>query len=90
MPTLTILLFVVQGLCFLIWAGLSFRALFQIRAIAADRTGRMWPEPVAFLSAVGPWLRNPANRGAAWLWLTALVGVIGGAALIARVPGVTE
>ncbi len=90
MPTLTILLFVVQGLCFLLWAGLSFRALFRIRAIAARRTGRMWPGPFAFLSAAGAWLRDPANLGAAWLWLAALVVVVGCAALIPLAPGITE
>lgn len=71
-----LILLVLQGVAFLLWAGLSFRALFQIRALAAGRTGDVFPGPVSFLSAAGLWLRDPAHRDARLLWAICLLGIM--------------
>lgn len=78
-----LVLLVAQGLCFTLWAYLSFRALFQIRAIAAGRSGRPFPGPISFVSATGVWLRDPAQRVARVLWVLSLVGIMAPSVLIA-------
>jgi len=70
------LLLSIQSVCFALWAVLSYRALFQIRAIAAGRSGQVFPGPVTFLSAMGVWLNDPAHRTVRILWLLALVGTM--------------
>ena len=70
------ILLLVQGIAFLLWAFLSFRAIFQIRAMAAAQTGQDLPGPVPFMRAAGLWLRNPAHRLARWLWLLGLLGIM--------------
>lgn len=81
---------VAQGLCFIVWAAVSFRAIFQIRGIAAGRTGQMFPGPVSFLSALGIWLKDPARRGARVLWVLFLLGVMLPSVIIALRPGGIE
>ena len=50
------------GVIFLIWAAQLFRAMFQVRRIAADATGSINPGPFSTLSAWGIWLRDPERR----------------------------
>ena len=71
-----LILLICQGLFFLLWAGLSFRAIFQIRSIAAGRTGQMFPGPISFLQAMTLWLKDPAQRGTRVLWLMSLAGTM--------------
>jgi len=85
-----LILLATQGLCFVVWAVLSFRAIFQIRAIAAGRTGRMFPGPVSFLSAMGIWLKDPARRNARILWVLSLLGVMVPSVIIALRSGGIE
>jgi hypothetical protein len=76
MTQTVLILLIAQGVAFLVWAVLSFRAIFQIRAIAAGRTGQTFPGPISFLSAAGNWLRDPAHRLARILWLLSLAGIM--------------
>lgn len=71
-----------QGTCFLIWAVVFFRALFQVRRIAANATGRFNPGPVSFLRAAGIWMRDPAHRTARLIWLLSFAGLVAGTVLI--------
>ncbi|MGI3185140.1 hypothetical protein [Nioella aestuarii] len=79
-----------QGLCFALWAMLSFRAIFQIRAIAAGHTGQMFPGPFSFLSALGAWLKDPSHRGARYLWILSLIGIMTPSVIIALRAGSLE
>lgn len=90
MSMLTLFLMVLQGICFLIWASLSFRAIFQIRAIAVGQTDRLFPSPLSFLRAAAVWLRDPANRGVQVLWGAALVAVVMPSVLIAVTAPLVE
>ena len=83
-------LLIAQGLCFALWAFLSFRALFQIRAIAAGRTGQMFPGPVSFLSAMGVWLKDPSHRAARVIWVLSFLGIMAPSVIIAISAGRTE
>lgn len=85
-----VILLIAQALCFVLWAVLSFRALFQIRAIAAGRTGQMFPGPLSLLSALGVWLRDPARRGARILWTLSLLGIMVPSVIIALTRGGLE
>lgn len=77
----------VQGIAFAVWTFLSFRAIFQIRAIAASDTGQVFPGPVSFLQAMGVWLKDPAHRRIRLFWLIALICVVLPAVwLAARTP----
>ena len=49
----------VQAIVFAVWAWLVFRALFQLRARAVDRSGRAFPGLAATLEAFGAFLRAP-------------------------------
>ena len=71
MQTGMLLLLIVQGLAFAVWAFFFFRALFQIRGIAARETGRFNPGPVSFLAAARIWMRDPATRTTRLGWLVA-------------------
>lgn len=66
----------VQGLAFAAWAVFFFRALFQIRGIAARETGRFNPGPVSFLSAMRVWMRDPATRTTRLGWLAAFAVMV--------------
>lgn len=90
MDSSLVLVLIVQGLCFALWAALSFRALFQIRAIAAGRTGQMFPGPVSFLSAMGVWLSDPDHWVTRGLWVMALLGVMGPSIFLALRHGGME
>ena len=85
-----LILLIAQGLCFALWAALSFRAIFQIRAIAEGRTGQVFPGPVSFLSAMGVWMKDPLHRVARILWLLTLLGIMAPSILIALGPGGLE
>lgn len=49
----------VQAIVFAVWAWLAFRALFQLRARAARRSGRAFPGLAATLEAFGAFLNAP-------------------------------
>ncbi|MDX5358216.1 MAG: hypothetical protein LPK12_10825 [Rhodobacterales bacterium] len=49
----------VQAIVFAVWAWLAFRALFQLRARAVDRSGRAFPGLAATQEAFGAFLRAP-------------------------------
>lgn len=49
----------VQAIVFAAWAWLAFRALFQLRARAARRSGRAFPGLAATLEAFGAFLNAP-------------------------------
>ena len=66
-----LLILILQGLAFAVWAFFFFRALFQIRGIAARETGRFNPGPVSFLAAARVWMRDPATRITRLGWLAA-------------------
>lgn len=85
-----LLLLVAQGLCIVVWAALSFRAIFRIRAIAAGRTGQRFPGPVSFKSAMGVWVKEPARRNARVLWVLSLLGVMVPSVIISLRPGGIE
>ncbi|MBF9032878.1 hypothetical protein HKCCE2091_01395 [Rhodobacterales bacterium HKCCE2091] len=77
----------VQGVAFLVWAGVFFRALFAIRGCAAARTGRTFPGPIAFLSAGTDYLRDPATRRLRIVWIAAFAVMVACIALsVARLP----
>jgi len=76
MQTGMLLLLIVQGLAFAAWAFFFFRALFQIRGIAARETGRFNPGPVSFLSAASVWMRDPATRSTRLGWLAAFAVMV--------------
>jgi hypothetical protein len=71
METGMILLLILQGLAFAIWAFFFFRALFQIRAIAARETDSFNPGPVSVVAATRVWMRDPATRTTRLGWLAA-------------------
>jgi len=71
METGILLILLLQGLAFAGWAFFFFRALFQIRGIAARETGRFNPGPVSFLVAARIWMRDPATRTTRMGWLVA-------------------
>lgn len=62
MTTATIIRLTLQFLVFLAWAFCMFKMLFDVRRIAAERTGNMIPGPVAFLSALRQWGRAQETR----------------------------
>jgi uncharacterized membrane protein len=62
---------IIQGLAFAVWTFFFFRALFQIRAIAARETDSFNPGPVSFLAAARVWMRDPATRITRLGWLAA-------------------
>ena len=70
-----------QGVVFLIWAGLMFRALFRLRARAVQRSGRTFPGLLDTLEGYGAFLTLPEFRrdrrllGAATLALFAMIAV---------------
>ncbi|WP_306047104.1 hypothetical protein [Nioella sp. MMSF_3534] len=84
------ILLIAQGPCFALWAVLSFRAVFQIRAIAASRSGQMFPGPVSFLSAMGVWLKDPSHRLTRGLWTLSLLGTMAPSLVIAFETGGVE
>jgi len=86
----TTLLLILQGACFILWAAVSFRALFQIRAIAAGRTGQMFPGPMSFLSAMGAWIRDPQHKFARALWLAGFIGILLPSIWLAMQAPITE
>ena len=87
MDILALPFFSLQGVAFLIWAICSFRAFFQIRAIAAAETGSINPGPFSFLSAMRVWMRDPATRTLRIVWLVAFAAIVVNTALIAtRAP----
>lgn len=90
MDSSILILLITQGLCFALWAVLSFRALFRIRAIATGRTGQMFPGPVSFLSAMDVWLKDPAQRAIRLWWCLSLLGVMTPSVLIAMSAGGVE
>ena len=90
MDSSILILLIAQGLCFALWTGLSFRAVFQIRVIAASRSGQMFPGPVSFLSAMGVWLKDPAHRLTRGLWALSLLGIMAPSLVIAFGPGGVE
>ncbi len=73
MSTSTILILNLQGIAFAIWIFFFFKALFQIRAIAAAETGSIYPGPFSFLAAMRVWMRDPATRKTRIGWLAAFV-----------------
>lgn len=77
------LILVLQGLAFAAWAAFFFRALFQIRGIAARETGRFNPGPVSFLAAARVWMRDPATRVIRLGWLAAFGVMVLATVLIA-------
>jgi hypothetical protein len=62
MTTAVIIRLTLQFLVFLVWAFCMFKMLFDVRRIAAGKTGSTFPGPVSFLSAMGEWGRAPATR----------------------------
>ncbi|WP_420396650.1 hypothetical protein [Nioella sp.] len=84
------ILLIAQGLCFALWAVLSFRAVFQICAIAAGRSGQMFPGPVSFLSALGVWLKDPSHRLTQGLWTLSFFGIMAPSLVIAIGPSGVE
>ena len=77
------LILILQGLAFAAWAFFFFKALFQIRAIAANETGRFNPGPISFLSAARVWMRDPATRVTRLGWLAAFGVMVLATVLIA-------
>ena len=63
-------------LIFLVWAVSLFRAMFQVRRIAADRTNSINPGPFSTLAAWRVWLSDPARAGAKRLLLTSTALII--------------
>jgi len=78
-----VLILILQGLAFAAWAFFFFRALFQIRAIAARETDRFNPGPISFLSAARVWMRDPATRITRLGWLAAFGVMVLATVLIA-------
>lgn len=77
------LILILQGLAFAAWAFFFFKALFQIRAIAARETGRFNPGPISFVSAARVWMRDPATRTTRLGWLAAFGVMVLATVLIA-------
>lgn len=85
-----LVLLIAQGVCFALWTALSFRAVFQIRAIAASHSGQMFPGPVSFMSAMGVWLKDPSHRLTRGLWALSLLGIMAPSLVIAFEAGGVE
>ena len=70
-----------QGVVFVLWAGLLFRALFRLRARAVGRSGRTFPGLIDTLESYGAFLTLPDYRrdrrllGLATLALFAILAV---------------
>ena len=64
---------IIQILAFAIWSFFFFKALFQVRAIAARETDSFNPGPVSFVAAARVWMRDPATRITRIGWLVAFV-----------------
>ncbi len=62
-------LLILQGVVFLVWAVLAFATLFQLRKRAADRTGHMFPGPIAFITEMQFWLADPDHARLRWALL---------------------
>ena len=58
MSGLAIILLVVQGVLFVIWAALMFRALFGIRRRHEAETGQAWIGPIAVFGVYGAYLKD--------------------------------
>ena len=63
MSTLVIILLVLQGVLFILWAFLMFRALFGIRRRHSAATGQMWIGPVAAFGVYWAYLKDPDHAG---------------------------
>lgn len=55
-------LLVLQGIIFVLWAGMAFRILFHLRRRAVDRTGSNFPGPVSFVRVTREWLADSGER----------------------------
>ncbi|ROU01219.1 hypothetical protein [Histidinibacterium lentulum] len=56
-----VLFLALQGVFFLAWVWLAFHTLFRLRAMAAARSGRVFPGPAHMLTSVSDWIRDPAE-----------------------------
>lgn len=63
MTPLGIILMVVQGLVFLVWAVLMFRALFGMLGRFRAATGRAWMGPFSAIAAFRAFLTDAETRG---------------------------
>ena len=61
MSGFAIILLVLQGVLFILWAFLMFRALFGIRRRHSEATGQMWVGPIAAFGVYGAYLKDPAH-----------------------------
>ena len=62
MSGLAIFLLVAQGVLFVIWAVLMFRALFGIRRRYQAETGHVWIGPIAVFGVYGAYLKDVRFR----------------------------
>ena len=61
MTTLRLIYLAVEGLVFLLWAYLMFRALFCILGRHRAATGKQWVGPIEVFSVYGAYLRDPTT-----------------------------
>lgn len=71
-----VVLLAVQGAMFLLWTVTTFRILFHLWRRSTERTGTPFAGPFAFLTTIGDWLRDPAERGWRWVLLGVTVAVM--------------
>lgn len=79
-----VLFLALQGVLFALWIWLAFRTLFRLRAIAAARSGRVFPGPLQMLTSVSDWIRDPAEAERRRL-LVSTTGVLLGLAAVSAI-----
>ena len=81
MSTVSLVLFILQGLSFVYWAFLMFSTLFRLRRRGVARTGSANPGPFTMLGEFQYFLTSPEERaarrrlGLATLALFVLIGL---------------
>lgn len=87
-----LILIILQGLIFVIWARCAFRALFAAQGFAKEIGGSSFPGPFDFIKGVRRWVADPATKKERWVFVLSSVALIGVTIAVAATggPGISE
>ncbi|MBL4810936.1 MAG: hypothetical protein JKX69_00935 [Rhodobacteraceae bacterium] len=82
-----LILVIIQGLIFVIWARCAFRALFAAQGFAKEISGSSFPGPFDFIKGVRSWLADPSTVKERWFFALSSVALIGVTIAVAATGG---